>query len=229
MYKARFLLLFLLAVHGQAQLSPAKRNQLENAISHFMTEQKIPGLSVAIVEDGKLEWSAGFGTADLENSVPATSETLYRLASVSKPITATAALLLWQQGKLDLDAPVQKYCPGFPPKEAPITTRQLLGHLSGIRFYKSFSQDDPEYGNTRHFEETIQSGFNFFKDDPLLATPGTEFHYSTQDFTVVGCAVEGASGRPYVDYVRENILRPADMTHTVPDNVHAIIPHRARF
>lgn len=221
--------LLLLVIPCPAQLSPASQRQLETAISHFMAVHNVPGLSVAMVENGKYEWSAGFGMADLENAVPATAQTLYRLASISKPITATAALLLWQEGRLDLDVPVQKYCPRFPQKEAPITTRELLGHLSGIRFYKSFSQDDPEYGNTRHFHDTIQSGFDFFQNDPLLARPGAEFHYSTQGFTVVGCAIEGASGQSYVDYVRDNILRPADMTHTVPDDPLAIIPFRTRF
>lgn len=227
-------ILFLLLVTAScttnhSQLSSAKQEQLQATIFRFMAAHNVPGLSVAVVENGQYEWSAGFGKADLENSVAATSDTLYRLASISKPITATAALLLWQQGKLDLDAPVQKYCPSFPQKGTPITTRELLGHLSGIRFYKSFSQDDPEYGNTHHFDETIQSGLDFFKTDPLLAKPGAEFHYSTQGFTVVGCAIEGASGQRYVDYVREHILRSAGMTHTVPDDSLAVIPFRSRF
>jgi len=137
--------------------------------------------------------------------------------------------LLWQQGKLDLDAPVQKYCPAFPQKETPITTRELLGHLGGIRHYKSDSQNDLEVGNTKHFANPIQAGLDFFKGDPLVAKPGTEFHYSTQGFTVVGCAIEGASGENYVDYVRENVLRPAGMTHTVVDDRMAIVPFRTRF
>ena len=212
-----------------AQISPDKQKQLETAVSRFMAARSIPGISVAVVENGAYEWSAGFGMADLENSVPATSQTLYRLASVSKPITATAALLLWQQGKLDLDAPVQRYCPGFPQKEAPITTRQVLGHLGGIRFYKSMTQDDPEYGNTRHFDHPIQGGLDFFKDELLVARPGVEYHYSTQGYTVAGCVIEGASKQSYVGYVRENILTRAGMTHTVADDRFAIIPFRTRF
>ncbi len=133
------------------QISPEKRVQLENAISRFMAANGVPGVSVAVVENGAFEWSAGFGTADLENFVPATSRTLYRLASISKPITATAAMLLWQQGKLDLDAPIQKYCPAFPLKDAPITTRELLGHLGGIRHYKKNSPDDLESFNVKTF------------------------------------------------------------------------------
>ena len=96
------------------------------------------------------------------------------------------------------DAPVQEYCQAFPKKDDTITTRQVLGHLGGIRHYKSNSQDDPETGNTRHFDDTIQSGLKFFADDPLVAKPGTVFHYSTQGFTLVGCALEGASGENYV-------------------------------
>jgi serine beta-lactamase-like protein LACTB, mitochondrial len=217
------------ALAQTGQISSAKRAQMESAISRFMAANSVPGVSVAVVENGAEEWAAGFGSADLENSVPASAHTLYRLASISKPITATAALLLWQQGKLDLDAPVQKYCPGFPAKDNPITTREVLGHLAGIRHYKSDSQDDPELGNAKHFSNPIQGGLDFFKNDPLLSKPGTEFHYSTHGFTVAGCVIEGASGENYVDFVRKNVLASAGMTHTVPDDRTAIIPSRTRF
>jgi len=166
--------------------------------------------------------------ADLENSVPATSRTLYRLGSVSKPLTATAALQLWERGKIDLDAPVQKYCPTFPQKEWPITTRELLGHLGGIRHYKSDSQDDPEIGNTKHFD-SLADGIKFFANDPLIAKPGTKFHYSTMGYTLVGCAIEGASGEKFVDYIRENVFLPAGMTGTQADNLISIIPYRTRY
>ena len=211
------------------QITREKRTQLEASIARFMAANSVPGLSVAVVENGAEEWSAGFGSADLENQVPATSHTRYRLGSISKPLTATGAMLLWQQGKLDLDAPVQKYCPAFPQKDTPITTRQLLGHLGGIRHYKSDSNDDPEGGNTKHFADSIRAGLDFFKNDPLVAKPGTEFHYSTHGYTLVGCAIEGASGENYVDYIRENVLIPAGMTHKVVDNRFAIIPYRTRF
>jgi serine beta-lactamase-like protein LACTB, mitochondrial len=229
---AILLIVWLFAADSVAQsgsLAPGTRAQIETAVSRFMVANSIPGVSVAVVENGVEEWSAGFGTADLENFVPATSHTLYRLASISKSITATAAMLLWQQGKLDLDAPVQKYCPLFPQKGEPITTRELLGHLGGIRHYKEGSPDDFESNNTRHFVNPIVGGIDFFKNDPLVARPGTEFHYSTQGFTLVGCAIEGASGENYVDFVHKNVLTPAGMIHTVPDDRFAIIPFRARF
>lgn len=227
---AALLLFFATFSFPQApQFAPDKRAQMEAVVSRFMAANHVPGVSIAVVENGAEEWSGGFGYADLENSVPATSLTLYRLGSISKSLTATGAMLLWQQGKLDLDAPVQKYCPAFPPKDTPITTRELMGHLAGIRHYKSNSQDDPEIGNTMHFLNPIQAGLDFFKNDPLVSKPGTEFHYSTQGYTVVGCAMEGASGDSYVDYVTKNVLLPAGMRHTVPDDQFAIIPYRTRF
>jgi len=92
-------------VAQDTKLAPEKQTKLEVAIARFMAANSIPGVSVAVVENNIYEWSAGFGMADLENFVPATSQTLYRLASISKPITATATMLLWQQHKIDLDAP----------------------------------------------------------------------------------------------------------------------------
>src|SRR5882724_3271566 len=125
-----------------AKLSSEKHEQIESAIAKFMSANSVPGVSAAVVENGDYEWSQGYGMADLENFVPATSRTLYRLASVSKPLTATAAMQLWERGKLNLDAPVQTYCPAFPRKEWPITTRELLGHLGGIRHYNSDGKGD---------------------------------------------------------------------------------------
>src|ERR1700730_10475830 len=186
----------------EPKLSPEKQPQIEAAISTFMTGTHVPGLSAAVVEDGRFVWAAGFGMADLENNVPATEHTLYRLASISKSLSATAAMQLFERGQLDLDAPVQKYCPSFPQKPWPITTRQLMGHLAGIRHYKSGSQDDPEVGNTKHFDNPIQAGLDFFKNDALLSEPGKQFHYSTQGYTLVGCVIEGASGAKYVDFMR---------------------------
>ncbi len=211
------------------QLSPEKRSQIEAAVSRFMASTHLPGVSVAVVENGEYEWGAGFGIADLENNAPASEHTLFRLASISKPLTATAAMQLWERGQLDLDAPVQKYCPVFPQKPWPITTRQVMGHLGGIRHYKSGGQNDPEGGNTKHFDNPIQAGLDFFKDDPLVAQPGTHFHYSTQGYTLVGCVIEGASGTRYLDFMRQNVFVPAGMERTQADDRFAVIPYRTRF
>ena len=222
------LILLTTAPAQDHHLSPEKRTQIEAAVSRFMASTHVPGVSVAVVENGEYEWGAGFGLADAENNVPASEHTLFRLASISKSLTATAAMQLWEQGKLDLDAPVQKYCPAFPQKQSPITTRQVMGHLAGIRHYKT-GPDDLEIGNTKHFDNPIQAGLDFFKNDPLLSEPGKTFHYSTQGYTLVGCVMEGASGAKYVDFVRQNVFAPAGMDHTQVDDRFAIIPYRTRF
>ncbi len=211
------------------KISPEKRMQLEAATARFMKKKNLPGISTAVVENGEYEWSGGFGMADLENAVPAGPQTLYRLASISKTITATAAMLLYERSKLDLDAPVQKYCHIFPEKETPITTRQLLGHLGGIRHYRSRSIYDPEIISTKHFDDPIAAGLNFFKDDPLVAKPGTKLSYSNYGYVLIGCVIEGASGEKYSDFVSENVLQPAGMTHTRIDDRLAIVPDRTRF
>jgi CubicO group peptidase (beta-lactamase class C family) len=211
------------------QLSGEKRRQIEAAVSAFMSSTHVPGVSVGVVENGEYEWGGGFGLADLEDNAPASERTLYRLASISKSLTATAAMQLWERGKLDLDAPVQKYCPSFPQKPWPISTRQAMGHLAGIRHYKSGSQDDPEVGNTKHFENPIEGGLDFFKNDALLSEPGKQFHYSTHGYTLVGCVIEGASGTKYVDFVQQNVFAPAGMEQTQVDDRFAILLYRTRF
>ncbi len=230
-----FLLASSCAVAQTGKLSDEDRSKIETAVSRFMEGSKAPGISAAVVRNGEFVWSRGFGMADLENSVPATSQTLYRIGSISKSITATAAMVLWERGKLDLDSPVQKYCPQFPQKRWPITTRELLGHLGAIRYYNVpetpyyESESDPEVGNVHHFDNGIEGGLKFFANDPLLAQPGTHFNYSTQGYTLAGCAIEGASGKKYTNAVRENVLVPAGMLQTLPDDRFAIIPLRTRF
>jgi len=217
-----------LAAEKDSTLSPAKRDQIEKAISAFMTANSVPGVSVAVVQNGQPVWSAGFGMADLEDSAPATASTLYRLGSISKSITAVAILQLYERGKLDLDAPVQKYCPAFPPKDSPITSRQLLAHLSGIRHYNDDGKGDVPEDSARHFA-SMEESLQLFASDPLVSKPGTQFHYSTYGYTVLGCVLEGASSQKYTDFIRENVFRPAAMDHTQPDDFFAIVPHRTRW
>ena len=209
-------------------LSADKRAQIEKAASSFMAANSVPGISVAVVQDGELVWSAGFGMADLENFVPATPSTLFRLGSISKPITATAILQLSERGKLDLDAEVQKYCPAFPKKEWPITPRELLGHLGGIRHYNPDGMGDIPDDSAKHFA-SMEESLQIFASDPLVAKPGTKFHYSTYGYTVLGCVLEGAASEKYVDYVKEKVFEPAGMAETQADNFFAVVQHRTRW
>jgi len=226
------LLVFLTAASGvsaqQKSLSPEKRAEIEKAVSSFMSANSVPGIGAAVVLDGEPVWSAGFGMADLENFAPATSSTLFRLGSISKSITAVAILQLSERGKLDLDAPVQKYCPSFPNKDWPITTRELLGHLGGIRHYNPDGKGDIPEDSARHFA-TMEESLQIFAGDPLVAKAGTKFHYSTYGYTLLGCVLEGAASGKYLDYVKENVFRPAGMQQTQADDFFAVIPHRSRW
>ena len=212
-------------------LPKAKLEKIEAAIAAWMAQHKAPALSIAIVTNNQLSWSKGFGLADVENSVPAKADTAYRLASITKSVTAVAVMQLVEKGKIDLNAPVNKYCPAYPEKQslkdAPdkqfsITVRQLLVHFSGVRHNKF-----DEILSTRHFN-SINEAVGTFKDDALVIEPEAKYSYSTPGYTLLGCAIEGASGVSYMDYLRENVFKPAGMTRTTTDDVYAIIPNRAR-
>ena len=209
-------------------LSAEKREKIQVAANEFLKTSSAPGVAVAVVLDGKTAWAQGFGKADLENSAPATPETLFRLASVSKPLTATAILQLVERGKLDLDAEVQTYCPTFPKKPWPITSRQLLGHLGGIRHYNSDGKGDVPDDSAKHFA-TMEESLTLFENDPLVSQPGTAFHYSTYGYTLLGCVLEGAAHEKFLDYMRANVFGPAGMAVTEADDNAAIIARRTRW
>jgi serine beta-lactamase-like protein LACTB, mitochondrial len=196
--------------------------RIEALISAAMLAHGIPGLTISVVTDRELRWSNGYGMADLENFVPARELTVYRLASVTKPITATAVLQLVEQGKLDLDAPVQKYVPEFPEKPWPVTARQLLAHQAGVRNWT-----EEEFRSTRRYT-SVGEALGVFKDDPLLHEPGTRVQYSSYGYNLLGSLVEGASGQRYLEYLREHVFEPAGMVWARDDDVFVIIPNRAR-
>jgi serine beta-lactamase-like protein LACTB, mitochondrial len=196
--------------------------RIDSMIDAAMRSHSIPGLSVAVVRNGALTWTNGYGMADLENFVPARPHTVYRLASVAKPITAVAVMQLAERGALDLDAPVQRYVPEYPPKPWPITVRHLLCHQGGVRNWT-----EEEFVSTRHYS-TLGEAIGVFRDDPLVNEPGMRATYSSFGYTLLGRAIESASGQGYVEYLRLNVLEPAGMEWTRADDVLQIIPNRAR-
>jgi CubicO group peptidase (beta-lactamase class C family) len=193
------------------------------------TEQKLPGLTFAVLDHGRIVLSAGVGFSDIENKVKATQFSEYRTASIAKPMTAIGAMELARAGKLDLDAPVQEYCPAFPPKTSPdgkpwvVTTRELLSHRAGERWYR----DDVEQKNVQHYA-SINDAVRHFADDPLLFAPNEKMQYSSYGYVVVGCVIEGASHQAFTEYMQQAVFAPAGMTATVADNPLKIIEHRAR-
>jgi CubicO group peptidase (beta-lactamase class C family) len=203
--------------HYQATIAAARRLVCDSLVP------RIPGLQVAVAVDGRLVWSETFGYSDVERRVPVTRTTLFRIGSVSKPLTAAAVARLVEAGKLDLDAPVQRYVPSFPQKPWPVTTRALAGHLAGIRHYRG-----GEFMLNRRFA-SVTEGLGIFADDTLLFEPGTRFSYSSYGWNLISAVVEGASGEDFLRYMSTHVIGPLGLTHTAPDRADSLIPDRTRF
>ena len=193
------------------------------AIAKEWVERGIPGLSVTVAVDGKIIFSEGFGYADLEQRVPVWPTTKFRIGSVSKPLTAAALVKLGEQGKLDLDVPIQKYVPSFPDKGAVITPRMLAGHLGGIRHYK-----DNEFLNSKHYDNVVAS-LAIFQDDPLVSPPGTKFNYSSYGFNLLSAVIEKACAEDFLSCMRDLVFSPLGLRSTVADQPSELIEQRARF
>jgi serine beta-lactamase-like protein LACTB len=203
----------------------------------------VPSLQIAVARDGRVIFQEAYGWADVEQKVAATVHSKYRTGSVSKWMTATAALLLVERERLNLDTPIQQYCVHFPEKTWPITTRQLLSHTSGIRHEIDYEtailaarDDNSRLAIERRRDSELLSEYSryidvvtpltIFKQDSLLFAPGTSWLYSSPGYRVVGCVLEGASNRTYNELMRELIFEKLRMTETVPDDAWAIIPQR---
>jgi CubicO group peptidase (beta-lactamase class C family) len=212
----------LAAYVAHAQTHDGQLREFEAFAEKQLTSTHMAGLSVAVMKDDFV-WSHGFGFADVENHIPATAESSYRLASVTKPMTAVAVLKLAEEGRIDLDAEVQKYVPSFPKKQWPVTVRQLLAHLGGISHYRDLAAE-------QHFREPKNTAESLavFRDFDLVAEPGTRFSYSTYGYVLLGAVIEGATGKPYADVMREKVWTPLGMTNTLMDDMRAIIPNRVR-
>jgi len=208
----------------QPQTSPyaGAVQQFEKFVKKQMSIDMAPGLSVGFIKDDFI-WTKGFGYADLENMVPAKPESSYRLASVTKTITAIAVLQLAEAGKIDLEAEVQKYVPYFPRKKWPVTVRLLLGHLGGISHYKNYDLE----GHIKVHKNTKEA-LAIFKDFDLVAQPGTRYHYSSYGFNLLGAIVEAASGETYGRYIKEHIFEPLGMNNSRMDDPIDLIPNRVR-
>ncbi|MGH9768379.1 MAG: serine hydrolase domain-containing protein [Blastocatellia bacterium] len=198
--------------------------QARSQIQAMMSERQIPGLSVCVAVAGKLVWSEGFGYADRERQIQACPSTRFRIASISKTLTAAAMARLHEQGRLDLDAPIQKYAPGFPDKGHTITTRQLASHRSGIRGYR----DDFEAVSLKNCA-SITASLDHFKSDPLAFAPDSDFLYSGYGYALLGAVIEGASGEDFLSCMRRQVFEPLQMNHTVEDRVDAAAPDQSQF
>ncbi|MGH7542080.1 MAG: serine hydrolase domain-containing protein, partial [Gemmatimonadota bacterium] len=231
-----------LAAQAVRSLTPTQVARLDSAVAAVLEEHEAVGLQVAVGLGDRVAWGGWAGMADLEHEVPVTPETRFRTASITKWMTATAAMRLAEQGKLDLDAPVQRYCPTYPEKRWTLTARHLLSHRGGVRHYWGANDESRETPaqraeiERRSEEERLWQIVRYgdvvrpverFEDDSLLFEPGTRYHYSSLGYRLLGCVLRGAAVDSYDDLMEELVFRPAGMVHTRPDDAHAIIPGRA--
>jgi CubicO group peptidase (beta-lactamase class C family) len=172
----------------------------------------LPGLACGVAVRGRTVLAEGLGWADVERRVGVTETSRFRIGSLSKLLTATAAVRLAAAGRLDLDAPIGRYLRGLPADKAPLTVRQLGGHLAGVRHYRG---DD--FLSRVHFDRVGDSLVRFV-NDPLLARPGARYLYSSYGFNLIGAALEGATGHEFRDVIAEEVLAPLAMADTVAED-----------
>jgi serine beta-lactamase-like protein LACTB len=209
---------------AQPALNSPQLTQMLTAMENIFTEQRMVGLQGAIF-DGQEIHTLNMGYADLEHQVSVAAETRFEIASVTKAFTGLGLLRLAESGELDLDAPVQRYVPEFPEKaEGAITSRQLAGALAGIRHYQD-ERDEVFYAT--HYDSVIEA-LNVFKDDTLLATPGTESHYSSYGFNLLAAVIERASGQPFATTISELLLSPMGLQNTGFTDVRIPLSNRSR-
>lgn len=184
---------------------------------------RTPGVAAAVAIDGRVVWTEGVGFADLEHRVPVTAETRFGIGSISKSLTMTAAVKLADRGVVDLDAPIERYLPDFPHKAMGVTIRRIAVHQSGLS--DQFAAD--HYETTRHFP-TLQAAYQAMREAPLVDASGTRTAYATGVYTLIGRALERASGRSYLDVMQGEVFGPAGL-EIVPNDPRGLVPHRTRF
>ncbi|MFA6978946.1 MAG: serine hydrolase domain-containing protein [Ignavibacteriaceae bacterium] len=189
----------------------------------YQKKNSLPSLSAGLIENNKIVWTNYTGTADLENDVHVNKNSMYRIASISKTITAVAIMQLVENGEIQLDADVRNYLTYFPQKQWGFTVRQLLNHTSGIRTYK----DNEEFNSKINFK-SIHDAVVYFGKDSLDYQPGTKYVYSTLAYNLLAGIIEKVSGLSFEEYLQKNIFDVVGMNSTRLDLYNRIISNRVK-
>ncbi len=201
-------------------------NKIEKAqeiANEFLKTKQIPGMSISTSINGKLIWSEGFGYYNLETKTKVSpSTTQFRIASISKSITATALAKLMDDGKLKLDESIYTYIPDFPKKKYDFTVRQVGGHIAGIRHYN---------GNEFILNKkmSIVEGLDIFKDSPLKFEPGTQYSYSTYGWNLLSVVIQNTAETEFNEYMNNEIFERLQMFNTTLGLSDVIMPNRTQF
>jgi len=179
----------------------------------------LPSISLAVGVDDEVVWAMAVGQADFAKRLGTSVYTPYRIGSVSKAVTSVGLARLFQDGRIDLDAPVRTYVAAFPTKRWPVPVGLLAGHMGGVRHYANpFGRKFLKETFNREHYASVTDALEIFADDPLLYEPGTAFQYSTHGYTLLSAAMEGASGQAYLVFMHQRVFTPLGMEHTGPDD-----------
>ena len=198
---------------------------VDAGVEKAMQTRQFPAASIAVVKDGTVVLAKGYGHSDVGKSIKATEQTVYQLASVTKPFTAMAILMLVEDGKLSLDGKITEILSGLPVAWAPVTVRHLLTHTSGIRSYTDVF-GEKKVADSQVF--TADQILALVKDAPLAFTPGEKYAYCNTGYYLLGMIVEKASGKPYATFLADRIFTPLGMTSTSLDDYADARPQRAK-
>jgi len=201
-----FICLLCISRTSFAQQKTINFSELEATVNEELKATNIPGAAVAVVIGDRVVFAKGFGVSDIETGTPVNPDTLFRIASTTKMLTAAAAIALAQQGKLELNAPIGKYLPGLSSKIASVTMHQLLSHTAGIRDGASF--------NGPHDDSALANFVRSWTDDYLVAEPGEIFSYSNLGYVLAARVLEEVIGKPFADVMNDVLFRPLGMRRT---------------
>ena len=202
-------------------VSVANADPVDDYVRARLAASRVPGVSVAVVKDGRIVKAAGYGTASLELDAPATERTVYEIGSISKQFAANAVLLLRDEGRLRLDDPISQYVDGTPPAWAGITLRHILTHTVGLPDF-----DTGDLGFSYRREYTAAEFVALLAAPPLAFPPGERWAY-TNAFPLLGLVVERVTGRRYAEFVGARIFTPLGLTSARFKMPGDVVPHRA--
>jgi len=183
--------------------------------------QNLPGLSVAVGVGNGIVWAEGLGWADHEKREPVSPDTRFRITGASIPLTSAAVGLMLENHQLNLDEQIQTYVPAFPKKQWPVTLRQVMAHMAGLR-----DDGGDEVPQSRSCERAAD-GLSGFADRPLLFEPGSRFSFSSYGWILVSATVEAVADEPFFTFMRKQIFARLGMAGTTPDSATEPLPERA--
>jgi CubicO group peptidase (beta-lactamase class C family) len=219
--KAAILFAFILLL---CDVASAQAEKVDAYLKSEMAKRHIPGASVAVVQDGRVILARNYGQANVELSVPVTPDSVFKLASLTKPFTATAVMMLVEEGKISLDGRLAEYLPDLPSQWANVTVRQALSHTSGLVDYLRVPRWS--WQSSWRQDLTPDEFIKFASEAAPLFAPGAGIRYSNTGYYLLGMLIQKVSGKTYGQFVAERIFRPLGMTATRRDTLTGIVPNR---